>query len=491
MAIRFLEGQKYGGTSMANTEVMRQSGSVVIKSQENGNGIFVVVSAMSGVTTQLGDVMIAAVEPEKAKPGAETDYQKVVKTNAVRHHVLIDENVDPSQADPLHQMVDSWSSEAIGYIDAMVKLRTLSPRYFDWVRALLGEGFVAPIFQKYLWCNGVDTVYYDAALIMVTDGKFGNARPLISSTRERIKYNLAQDLNAGKTVVTGGYYGTGKDGMITTFTRGGGDLTVLSLGHILSRFFNVRGVSLYKADVAGVMSADPKLVNNPHIVPHMIYGEAAALTAIGGSVIHPLAIHHAVRSGSSSRDPFPIYVKSTGHPESAGTVIDHEIRQGDTPIKAISLIRDAIRLTVKGWGMDRPGIMEKITAALAGHGIDIAFISQPHSKLALDLAFQSETSVADFEKGIKEVLGGEMKSNDITTVNAKRVGVIGVIGAGLSDPSNLRKVLDGMDGNFPELKRPDAFKLTTGEYEASILIDLPEERQKELVQSIHDSVFGD
>lgn len=488
---------------MANAEAMCQSASVVSSSRQPGKkAILVVVSAMSGVTEQLRNAINSAIQkgaddefPGTAKGigsllgSSEMAYPEIFRANADRHHGIIETVVEPKQAGSLHQMVDDRSTKAVGYVEAMAKLKFLSLNHFDWICGKLGEGFSAPIMAAHLQGSGIDAVYYDAAQVVVTDSIFGNASPLINGIRDRIKDGLLADLNKSKVAVMGGYYGADRNGNVTTFSRGGSDLSATAMGHALITEFNPISACLYKADVAGVMSADPRIVINPHVVPHMLYEEAAALTAMGGKVIHPKAIHHAVRSGSSKRLPFPIYVKSTLDPNSPGTMIDNQERPGDYPIKAVSVIKNAVRLEVRGWGMDRPGIMRKITGALAARGVDIDFIGQPHSKLALDLAFQFDGKEGDLEKAIREELSEELKGNDVDLVRANRVGVVGVIGNGLSDPLILRRVIEGMNGDFPELKQPNAYKLTTGAFEASILVDLSEERLKELAQSVHNAIF--
>ncbi len=489
--MKCLEIQKYGGTSMADAAAIQQSGSVVANSHEAGKTILVVASAMSGVTDQLSSAVQSAVKGAHAKSllgSSGSKHEDTFRNIAQRTHELIDNVVESAKTGRLHQMVDDRIAEAGGYIETMMEFKLLSPM-LDWICARLGEGFAAPIFSAHLQGAGVDARYYDADTVFVTDSNYGNANPRINSTRDKIKDTLVRDLNKGRVVVMGGYYGADKDGILTTFSRGGSDLSATAMGHILTPLFNPVSVYLYKADVAGVMSADPGIVVSPHVIAHMLYEEAAALTAMGGNVIHPKAVHQAVRSGGSKRLPFPIYVKSTIDPHSAGTMIDNQERPEDDPIKAISLIKDAVTLEIRGWGMDRPGIMRKISEPLALGNIDIDFISQPHSKLALMLAFQYGGKEADLEGLIREGLKNEIKANDVDMVRVKRVGVIGVIGRGISNPLILGRVIDGMNGNFPELKEPNAYRLTTGEFEASILVDLSEERLKELVQSIHDSVF--
>lgn len=476
-----LEIDKFGGTSMADATALKQSASIVRNGVERDKAILTVVSAMSGITNQLQKIVGQSIN------GA--DYRNLIKEITIRHNELVDQVVEIKKAGSLHQRVERYSETAIGYIQAMVTLKSISALHFDWISSL-GERLAAPIFAAHLQDSGLDVVYHSAANVIVTDDNFGNANPLFNETKGRVYHTLLEDLKAGRIVVMGGYYGARTDGEISVFSRGGSDLSATTMGHVLTPWFDPISVRLYKADVAGVMSADPRIVAGAHVVPHMLYEEAAALAAIGGSVIHPKAVHQAVRSGYRKRPPFPIYCRSTLNPEAPGTLIDNSELPDDKPVKAISLIRNAVMLDVGGWGMDRPGIMSRITGVLASRGIDIDFINQPHSKLALGLAFQYAGEEIDLENAIRKGLADEIKGNDVDTVRATRVGVIGVIGKGLSDPRILGKVIAGMDGDFPELRKPDAYSLTTGEFEASILVNLPEERLRQLVQSIHDSVFS-
>ncbi|MCL4365909.1 aspartate kinase [Patescibacteria group bacterium] len=479
--MRSIDILKFGGTSMADAKAMEQSASVVSEAHRKEGSVLSIVSAMSGVTDQLKSVIKKGLEGR--------DYWDLMREIAGRHVELIEQAVESHEVDPLEKAAQEQVFQTHKYIEAMRTLNLGSSPHLDWISSL-GERLVAPVFAAHLRGRGIGAVYYDAADVLITDGNFGNANLLVTSTREQIKDSVVRDLGGNKVVVMGGYYGADRNRKYTTFSRGGSDLTATAMGHTLTPWFDPISVYLYKADVAGVMSSDPSIVPNAHVIPHMSYEEAAAFTVYGGKVIHPKAVHHAVRSGSSKRLPFSIFVKSTLEPYLPGTLIDNQMKSEDDPIKAVSLIKSAVRLTVKGWGMDRPGIMRKITGALAKGGIDIDFIGQPHSKLALDLAFQFDGSEFELGEAIREELKEEIRANDIDIVKAMRVGVIGVIGRGISDPQILKRVIDGMNGNFPELRKPDAYKLTTGEYEASILIDLSEDRLKVLTQSIHDSVFA-
>ena len=65
-----------------------------------------------------------------------------------------------------------------------------------------------------------------------------------------------------------GFYGAMPDGTIHTFSRGGSDVT----GSIVARAV---GAELYEnwTDVSGVLAADPRIIEHPHVVDYITYRE--------------------------------------------------------------------------------------------------------------------------------------------------------------------------------------------------------------------------
>src|SRR5207247_8383577 len=79
--------------------------------------------------------------------------------------------------------------------------------------------------------------------------------------------------------------GAGPDGAVTTFGRGGSDLTAT----LLARVLGARDVYLWK-DVPGILSADPRLVPGARVIPQLNTREAAELAYYGAQVLHPRAL---------------------------------------------------------------------------------------------------------------------------------------------------------------------------------------------------------
>lgn len=518
---RSLEIDKLGGTSVDD---MEQSGRVVNQNRGPNKANLVIVSAFSDVTSFLQDTMKAAAlrgiteDDYKARglrgeiPEGD-DYpdipyywfafrqlRELVKEKA-------DKFLDSNEASNILDLTDERITGANSETRTMARAKTLIPASFDWISALLGEGITGPFFTAHLRCSGTDAVHFEAGKNMLTDGIFGKSNPLIIAMRDRvIKSGLMTALGEGRLVTTGGFYGADAEGRITTLGNGSSDRSATAWGEILTSWFDSITVYLHKADeqLAGIMSADPKIVKKPHVVNHMHGMEASFLSNIGGNVINSRAVDHARRSAKpGKRAPFPIYVKSTKRPELPGTLIDFWFRPNDPPIKVISLETKVIGIRLDGMGMNKPGISERVTRSLAEEGLDIAWINQA-SQLEQNLACiyagrekgeKLEKKLLHLSDAIQRKLRGvfesDIKSKDIDSVNARPASLVGIVGKGAAGLFSIGQVFNGPDGElFRDLKQPDAYRINTSPHGISILFDSRrDDLMKNLIQSIHDSVF--
>ena len=93
------------------------------------------------------------------------------------------------------------------------------------------------------------------------------------------------------------------DGTIHTFSRGGSDVT----GSIVARAV---GAELYEnwTDVSGVLAADPRIIEHPHVVDYITYRELRELSYMGASVLHEDAVFPVRRAN------IPINIRNTNRP---------------------------------------------------------------------------------------------------------------------------------------------------------------------------------
>ena len=187
-------------------------------------------------------------------------------------------------------------------------------RYFDEIRENLrknpsadyvasrGEYLSAVLVAAFLGYDFVDT----AGLIQF-DAK---GRFLSEETNAALKAELAKHERA----VIPGFYGSGPDGEIRTFSRGGSDIT----GSLVARAVDA---DVYEnwTDVSGFLCADPRIVKNPKQISSISYKELRELSYMGASVLHEDAIYPA-RMGN-----IPINIRNTNKPDDPGTMITDDM----------------------------------------------------------------------------------------------------------------------------------------------------------------------
>jgi len=94
-------------------------------------------------------------------------------------------------------------------------------------------------------------------------------------------------------------------------------------------------------DVDGVMTADPRLVPEAHVIPEISYREAVELSFFGAKVLHPKAIQPLMKKS------IPIWIKNTFSPSCPGTKIGPSA-SGRPGVRAITSVAKASLFTVSG-----------------------------------------------------------------------------------------------------------------------------------------------
>ena len=162
-----------------------------------------------------------------------------------------------------------------------------------------GEYLCALAFARY---TGLPMV--DAAGLIAFDG---NGALDEETTRRSIR-RLA-DFNA--PVIVPGFYGADPAGRIRILPRNGSDIS----GALIAAGLDA---DLYEnwSDVPGLMTADPAIVSNARLIPHIGYRQMRALSRAGARVLHPDCLDPVATAG------IPTRLRDTFHPDSFGTLID-------------------------------------------------------------------------------------------------------------------------------------------------------------------------
>jgi aspartate kinase len=269
---------------------------------------------------------------------------------------------------------------------------------------------------------------------IVTDSSHTKAR-IIDVRADRILEALGED----RIVLVAGFQGVSTESQdVTTLGRGGSDTTAVALAAALEA-----DVCEIYTDVAGVFSADPRIVPEARKLPLASYEETLEMAASGARVLQLRSVEYARNHGVR------IHCRSSFE-DGPGTLVVTEAEAEQETVEqpfvtAVTHTDDEARVTLTGI-RDEPGVAGEIFTALAEAGINVDVIIQNEpvgdDELA-DLSFtidRSElTAATDALAALGDVSQG-VRTDD-------RIGKVSIIGAGMrSHPGVAAKVFEVLGG---------------------------------------------
>jgi len=298
-------------------------------------------------------------------------------------------------------------------------LGELTPRTRDHVLSF-GEKLSAIVMSGALRDLGLRTEsFLGGQCGIVTDNSFGEAKPLMNTTRQQVKERLGPIIEAGVVAVVSGFIGTTQDGLTTTLGRGGSDYTATILGAALQ----VDEVWIW-TDVDGLMTADPRVEPSAKTIPVISYSEAMEMAHFGAKAMHPRALEPASERG------IPVRVKNTLNPDSLGTLIVQEPQvKPESVVKTVAMIGNVALITVSGAGMvGAPAIAAKVFSVLGESSIDVLMVSQSSSQANISFVVP-RTSLEKAVNTLELSLLGSGFVKDVTSEMG--ICIVAVVGAGM------------------------------------------------------------
>ncbi|HJV88918.1 MAG TPA: aspartate kinase [Holophagaceae bacterium] len=294
MSIKVL---KFGGSSVGSPEALGRAAAIV--GEELPQGGLVVVSALKGSTDRILEAVALAGKGDAGQA-------RLVQEALEAHHRAVAADLGLLEA-----VTEGWApvfERLAKLLAGMAMLGEATPRARDAALAV-GETLSAHLFAALLRQRGSQADFRDVGEVLLTDARFGQARPLLPALRKAAEAWLPA-FEGGTTLVTQGFLGAAPDGAITTLGRGGSDTSAALLGEALE----ASEVQIW-TDVDGVLSADPSLVPEARPIPVMSLAEATSLTAFGAKVLHPDSLAPIARSG------IRLVVANTLRPHASRTAI--------------------------------------------------------------------------------------------------------------------------------------------------------------------------
>src|SRR5690242_4087793 len=358
---------KFGGTSVADAERIARAAHRIAKAKEDGNRVVAVLSARGKTTDEL--IRMA--------------YEVSPRPN---------------------------------------------PREMDMLLST-GERISCALASMVLNDLGYEAVSFSGSQAgIVTDASHTKAR-ILDVRADRI----VSALDDGQIVLVAGFQGTSAavldeasgeyriHGEITTLGRGGSDTTAVAIAAAVG----AEVCEIY-TDVAGVFSADPRIVPDARKLPYVSFEEMLEMAASGAGVLQLRSVEYARNHGvrihcRSSFDDAPgTFVVS----EDEATHMEHPL------ITAVTHSRGEARVTLIGVP-DTPGVAGRVTTALADANVNIDMIIQnePRSEGAqAELSFTVPRDDAAVAQAALEPIASELGMQLDTDAG---MGKVSIVGAGM------------------------------------------------------------
>ncbi len=258
---------------------------------------------------------------------------------------------------------------------------------------------------------------------IVTDSSHTKAR-IIDVRADRIQKAMEED----SIVLVAGFQGVSTESRdVTTLGRGGSDTTAVALAAALG----AEECEIY-TDVAGVFTADPRIVPDARKLTMVSYEEMLEMASSGARVLQLRAVEYGRNHGVR------IHCRSSAD-EGTGTLVVSEQETMEQPsVTAVTHSTDEARVTLTGVP-DEPGVAGRIFGALADANINVDMIIQnepvSHDGGA-DLSFTVEAE--DLEAAVEAI---RVEDSEIGIETDEAMGKVSIIGAGMrSHPGVAAKV---------------------------------------------------
>jgi aspartokinase/homoserine dehydrogenase 1 len=459
---------KFGGTSVANAQNILLAENI-IKKESQKNRIIVVVSALQGVT----DSLIQAAESASDK---NESYIQIIKNLEQKHLNLVKELIPILDQSSWLSFIKKHFNDIEDICNGIFVLGEFTPKIKDRITSC-GEFLSSKIINARLQFESLDSVWMNSADYIKTDSNFTNAKVDVETTEENLKKYLTENKN--QIIVAPGFVAQDEKGNATTLGRGGSDFTA----SIIASALNVDELQIW-TDVSGMMTADPRIVQNAKSISEISYHEAMELSHFGAKVLYPPTIQPVMIKNINLR------IKNTFDPEVSGTLISHNFEKKDSENQQIAVgisnMNNIALLTLEGSGMiGIPGISAKLFQSLSNEKINVVLITQSSSEHSITIAI-NEKNTANAEKAINSTFEDDLKLKKIEPVKIESdLAIVALVGENMKSRSGVSAKMFGCLGNNGINIRA----IAQGSSEKNISIVVSEKDIKKAVNVLHEEFF--
>jgi aspartate kinase len=445
---------KFGGTSVEDARAFERVAALVRR--ERDSQPVVVVSAMCRFT----DALLTAFE--SASRGAGASALTTLEEHFARHIEVARAILVAQEAEAIEAFVAEARRELgdlLGEASSHARpLHVLQDRVVSY-----GEQLSSKLLAAVLCARGLKARQVDARRCVITDDEHGRATPLKEETDRYTRAELVPLIEENTIPVIGGFIASSAaTGETTTLGRGGSDFTAGLVGAALRS----REIQIW-TDVSGVLTADPRVVEEARTIPRLSYAEAAELAYFGAKVLHPKTILPAVVRN------VPVRICNSRAADAPDTVVFFDAEMTPRTVKAIAHKKGVSIVHITSARMlGAYGFLRAIFEVFERHrtAVDIVTTSEVSVSLSLEETSALEEIIADLEH-----MGAVKVENERA--------IICIVGEGL-------RTTPGIAGRvFSTIKDINVLLISQGASSVNLTFVVEERHVAEAVRRLHAAFF--
>ena len=410
---------KFGGTAINSADKVRHIASLIKSQKEKGNNEIVgVISAARGMTDKISSIPVNIKTSDKQFIADFLNNTRYIHINIIDNAIKNEKLKNEARS-----VLSALIKELEDILTGILLLGEITPKSLDYLMSF-GERLSTPIVSFALRDIGSLSEYLTGKEAgILTDSNYGEARPLMDTTRLRVVHKIEPLLSSNVIPLVTGFIGADQNGNTTTIGRGGSDYTAT----IIASSIDADEV-WFLGDVDGLMTADPKIVSEAKVLREVSFAEAMEMALFGAKYMHPRALEPVMDT------KIPVRIRNAFKVDHQGTLISQNVtKSSQKTIKSISAIRHTALIDVSGGGMvGAPGTAAKIFDALAKNRVNIMMISQSPSESSISIVVRRD----ELDKAIMtldlNLLGKVVKrvniNNDVAVIAAVGSGMRGIKG---------------------------------------------------------------
>jgi aspartate kinase len=264
---------------------------------------------------------------------------------------------------------------------------------------------------------------------IVTDTEHRKAK-IVEVRADRIREAIA----GNEVAIVAGFQGVSTARDVTTLGRGGSDTSAVALAAVLG----AQACEIY-TDVAGIYTADPRVVPEARRLGRLSFEEALEMAATGSEVLALRSVEFARNYG------VPVHVRSSFTWEPGTWVREEDPTMEQAIISGITHDTSEAKVTIEKVP-DRPGIAATVFRSLADEGVNVDMIVQNVSTAGhTDISFTVPTEELASARAVIEKLVKEIDASGCS--NDPGIGRVSLVGAGMrSNPGVAARMFETLAG---------------------------------------------